>query len=211
MKDNNNNNNNNNTTITSDKQRGGITAQNVTINNYSSWSKGLGKLTLNFKTKTMRWSLIGAVALSTLIVFGRNILFAPEINSKDQFYNFVLVYLKSVSESKPDAEEFFTDKISVFYKEKNITPQRVNQIRKITDYTKGEYDVDKESIAVNRKFSGITYWRFNAKMLCYRPSLSKYEKCVVEMEYGINDDGRIASIEQINYWDYKLSEEKPTL
>jgi hypothetical protein len=194
----------------SDKQSGGITAQNVTINNYGPWSKGLGKISFYFKTKVVRWSLFTALLVGCATFLNSYLQSETPIDTKDRFHAFASKYLESVSKSKEDAEEFFANKISRFYLEKDIDPARVNTIRRTTDYKESLYNIDKESITLYGKTQGITYWRFISGLICFRPSKNMYQKCNVEMEYGINAQNKICSIEQIKAWDLNYSNEIPT-
>lgn len=202
--------NNDKRTVESTNQMGGITAQNVTynqtINNYRQWNF-LNKITLLFKNKPVKWAGVSLV----IIIAGYFTLFTSgKPFTREEFYKFLVGYYQSVEDKNADAKDYFTENISIFYTERNITPERVNTIRKTQDYTNRQQQIDKESIKLRTTSGGIDYWRFIVNMICYRPSKNKYQKCYAEMEFGINSDRKITSIEQIKYWDLKYSVEKPS-
>lgn len=198
--------------VGSTNQTGGITAQNVTynqtINHYKEWNL-LSRITLLFKNKPMKWA---GVSLIFLIGVGGYFTFSTggKTFTKEEFYKFLVAYYQSVEDKNADARDYFTDNISIFYTERNITPERVNTIRKTQDFTNRQQQIDKESIKLRATSGGIDYWRFIVNMICFRPSKNKYQKCYAEMEFGINSDHKITSIEQIRYWDLKYSIEKPS-
>jgi len=130
--------------IGSENQTGGITAQNVTINNYGPLSRGLGKFTLIFKNKAVKWSTLGAICLGAF--FSIKAFSGKQIATKEDFYQFLLNYLQSVDKKDTDASDYFADNISTFYLAKNISPDSINQIRKNSDYKDGRYNIDKNTI-----------------------------------------------------------------
>lgn len=198
--------NNENIRIESGNQKGGITAQNITINNnYGKESKT--KVNLNFGGKAGKLSVLGIVTAG--LIYGATIIFsgtAPKTN--EEFYDFLAKYFHSLTEKSTDANDYFADNISIFYTKKNVTPDMVNKFREESDHINGLYDIDKTSIR-SRKAGNITYWRFISGLICFRPSRQEYEKCRVEMEYGIGNDGKITSIEQLGYWNLSFTKEKP--
>lgn len=194
--------------VGSENQTGGITAHNVTINNYGPLSNTLGKVSFFFKNKTVKWGTILTVFI-TASVFGIRSFSGTPISTKDEFYQFLQNYLQSIDKKDTDANDYFTDNISVFYLARNINPDSVNRIRRTSDYTNCRNNIDKGSITVRKGENGISYWRYKGTMICYRPSKDKFQKCDVEMEYGINPDNRITSIEQIGFQNLIFTKERP--
>lgn len=186
---------------------GGITAQNVTINNYGTWSKGIGSISFLFKSKAVKYSCIGVIAIG--LVFSATRAFSTRAISPDEFYKFLLAYLQNIEEKNTDARDYFANNISIFYLEKNITPEKVNILRKTMDFVDSRFDIDKQSIHLDRIEEGIQYWRFKSGMICYRPKTKRFQKCKVEMEYGINGENKITSIDQLKVWNLKYTRERP--
>jgi hypothetical protein len=195
--------------IGSENQNGGITAQNVTINNYGPLSKGFGKFNFLFKNKAVKWPAFGIICV--WLIFSIGSFKGKQISTKEEFYKFLLDYYQSIDKKSTDAHNYFTDNISIFYEKRNINPDSVNKIRKTSDYKDSSNNIDKDGITVRKGADGINYWRFKSGMTCYRPTKDKFQKCNVEMEFGLDSDNKIASIEQIRYWDLNFTDERPQL
>ena len=190
-------------------ENGNIHAKNITItnNHYGAFSKGFGKLTVINQNKPLKWTII--IVLLAGIAFGtKKTFFNNRISTKEEFLKFLSHYQESVRECKQDAQDQFTNNISVFYKKHNVTPEMVNKERRTSDYLNSQDNIDFSSIIL-RKVSDIYYWRYKSAVICWRPSLQQFQKCMVEMEFGLDSDNRITSINQLKAWDFIYTEKKP--
>lgn len=163
-------------------------------------------MNISFKNKVIATIIISALAVSGYKA--KKIFWPSSITNKEAFAEFVGEYLQSSGDPKADVEQYFTDMITIFYTYRNIKRERVNEIRKRTDYIDTHLDIDKNSIKL-RSANGINYWRFIGALTCYRPSKNMYEKCNVDMEYGLDHNNKIASIDQIDHWGLSYTKDRP--
>lgn len=129
--------------------------------------------------------------------------------SKEEVYQFVRSYFNSFNDKNDDPYRFFAKKIFHFYSKENINPTEAIVLRRISDYIQNEHEIDKETLYLYKKNDSASYWRFWSDFICFRPRIGKYQKCKVQMEFGIDAESKINSILEITKTKEHYYKKKP--
>ncbi len=129
--------------------------------------------------------------------------------NKQEMYQFIRNYFNSFNDRNEDPHRFFANKILRFYSKKNLNPTQAIILRRTSDFIQNEHAIDLESLYLHSKNDSISYWRFWNDFVCYRPSRSEYQKCKVQMEFGINIANKIISITEITFTKPRYYKKKP--
>lgn len=131
--------------------------------------------------------------------------------NKDQVLEVIRNFQDSYNDVKFDAHEYFANHVDHYITDPNINnPTQIEIARKTNvEYIDPKSTIDPESLVLISKNDSVSYWQFSGESVCFRKSKNKFQKCNVVMEYGINTDGKITRIKQINYTNLKYTKNRP--
>ena len=136
---------------------------------------------------------------------------ADSINKVNQAYDFISNYYLSLNQPDFDANNWFDENVFVYITKSNITPTEINELhRENQEFTSPNSNILKETFTYQKTDSGINYWRFENKFVCFRTSKNKYQSCRVLVEIGINNSSKkISSYGELKVMDLVFSDTNP--
>ena len=119
----------------------------------------------------------------------------PEMTA-DEVYSFLERYQAAAYTDTFNVHNYFAN--TVFYKRNNRTPEQIkNEPSRKDSRPPVTSIIDKSSLSIRSKSGGVTYWQVWIDFTCFRPSISRYQRSKMLMEFGINSDQKITAVREL--------------
>ncbi len=121
-------------------------------------------------------------------------------------------YYASFVDGTFDANNFFADRISRFISKSNLTPNDINSLRSesSSEFVNPRFVIpDPLELKYQRGSDGVDYFLFRIFYTVFRTSKNKFQSCYINLKWGINENMRISSYEEVKLDDLKFTEAMP--
>lgn len=115
-------------------------------------------------------------------------------------------YYSSLEEGTFNAHNFFSQQVSQYITLKNTSPIVINEnyMKDKREYANPKFSIINNQIDFLRTHDDVDYYTYSIFYKCFRRSRGKLQECNVDVEIGINTNGKITSYKELKIRDLKF-------
>jgi hypothetical protein len=115
-------------------------------------------------------------------------------------------YYSSLEKGTFNAHNFFNPQVTQYITLKNTSPVIINEnyMKDKREYANPKFSIINDKVDFLKTQDEVDYYAYTIFYKCYRPSRGKYQECNVDVEIGLNKDGKIASYKELKISNLKF-------
>ncbi|WP_439483763.1 hypothetical protein [Cyclobacterium plantarum] len=108
-------------------------------------------------------------------------------------------YYSSLEKGTFNADDFFNPQVSQYITLKNTSPVLINEnyIKDKQEYANPKFSIINNQIDFLRTHNDVDYYTYSIFYKCFRRSRGKFQECYIDVEIGINTNGKITSYKEL--------------
>lgn len=108
-----------------------------------------------------------------------------------------------------DANNYYAARVEKYIKNANVTPTEINELnRKSEDFINPKFQFNEPlELKYEKGSDGVDYFYFKVFFGVFRPSKQKFQSCYINFKWGLNDNFKIVSNQELSYDNLKFTDD----